>query len=76
MGWLKAFFRRHIIQDVPDEMAACEFDCKVTECTYGNWKHCKNRLLYAKKSGDRVPRRSRRATVTVRARRVSKRLDA
>jgi hypothetical protein len=28
MRWLKKLFQKHIIQDVPNELARCEFDCK------------------------------------------------
>jgi hypothetical protein len=49
---LKAVFRKHIIQDVPGELARCEFDCRVNDCSYGNWMKCKRRILYAKQLRD------------------------
>ena len=32
-----------IIQDVPNELAACE-RCRKTECDHGKWIDCENRL--------------------------------
>jgi hypothetical protein len=29
-----------IIQDVPDGIAACEFDCRKRQCTLGEWAAC------------------------------------
>jgi hypothetical protein len=40
---LKAFFTRHIVADVPDEIAAC-MECDVTECVEGKFRNCPNRL--------------------------------
>jgi hypothetical protein len=45
--WLKTIFGRHIIEDVPNELAACEFECRVGECSQGEWKQCKRRILYS-----------------------------
>jgi hypothetical protein len=33
-----------LVRDVPPEMAACEFSCRVTECAHGRWESCENRL--------------------------------
>lgn len=34
----------HIVADVPDELAPCEFDCPMQQCLEDDWKHCGNRL--------------------------------
>lgn len=52
MKVIKELFRRHIIQDMPDELARCEFDCRVNECSHGNWMTCKKRILFAKQLRD------------------------
>lgn len=33
-----------IIQDVPDEVARCEFDCRKLVCAQGEWESCSRRL--------------------------------
>jgi hypothetical protein len=38
--WLKA----QLIQDVPEDIAACEFECRKIECRQGDWETCENRL--------------------------------
>jgi hypothetical protein len=32
-----------LIPEVPEEIAACEFDCRKTECLMGNWAQCERR---------------------------------
>jgi hypothetical protein len=39
VDWFKAVW----IQDVPEEIAACEFECRRTECRQGEWETCPNR---------------------------------
>lgn len=43
--WLKGFWARHIAQDVPVDLARCEFGCRIRECRHGDWQNCENRLL-------------------------------
>ncbi|VFU07030.1 hypothetical protein [Methylocella tundrae] len=43
--WLRGFWTRHIAQDVPIDLARCEFGCRVRECRRGEWERCENRLL-------------------------------
>lgn len=38
--WLK----RAVVQDVPDEVALCEFDCRKKQCLRGDWSTCERRL--------------------------------
>jgi hypothetical protein len=35
-SWLQG----HIVQDVPDSIAACEFDCRAVTCRRGSWERC------------------------------------
>ena len=42
--WLKTFLARHLVQDVPIDLARCEFGCKKTECSQDEWETCKNRI--------------------------------
>ncbi len=44
-GWFKGFRIGNIIQDVPIELAQCEFNCRSTNCQNGASEKCKNRLL-------------------------------
>ena len=32
-----------LIAEVPEEISACEFDCRNTECRMGNWSQCELR---------------------------------
>jgi hypothetical protein len=36
--------KQQIVQDVPDEDALCEFDCRKKQCSAGDWAKCENRL--------------------------------
>ena len=36
-----------VVQDVPNENEACEFECRTLECTFGEWKTCESRLRTA-----------------------------
>ena len=37
--WFKGW-----IEDVPEEIAACEFECPRSNCLQGEWETCPNRL--------------------------------
>jgi hypothetical protein len=44
---LRGFFqlvRNQLIQDVPEDIALCEFDCQKDQCTHGEWESCERRL--------------------------------
>jgi hypothetical protein len=43
---LWAFFTRHIVEDVPDEIAAC-MECDVSQCVDDKFRNCPNRLATA-----------------------------
>jgi hypothetical protein len=40
-GW--RFLIDHLIQEVPDSIAVCEFDCRETDCTVERWASCERR---------------------------------
>ena len=44
LGRAWRFLVNQLIQDVPDEIAACEFDCRDTECPLEHWVSCERRL--------------------------------
>jgi hypothetical protein len=44
VSWLKKFFQRKIVSNVPSELAACEFNCRVGECLHSKWEQCERRL--------------------------------
>ena len=41
---IKATLLRQFIHDVPHELAACEFGCKVGECSHDIWERCESRI--------------------------------
>ena len=42
--WLRRWIKGRLVQDVPEEIAACEFECRRTECKQGDWETCERRL--------------------------------
>lgn len=38
------WFKARWVQDVPEEVAPCEFECRKTECRHGDWETCERRL--------------------------------
>jgi hypothetical protein len=43
----------HFIQDVPEDQALCEFDCRKQQCLRGEWQQCERRLNQAQ--GELMP---------------------
>jgi hypothetical protein len=37
-------FKNKVIQDAPEDVQLCEFNCKKLQCTMGDWEHCEKRL--------------------------------
>jgi len=37
-------FRNKIIQEAPEDIQLCEFDCHKLECAMGDWEKCERRL--------------------------------
>ena len=35
-----------LVQEVPDDIALCEFDCRKTQCRYDEWENCGRRLKF------------------------------
>ena len=47
-GW--RFLMDHLIQDVPEAIAVCEFDCRRPDCTAEEWLTCARRLEAVRRS--------------------------
>jgi len=45
LNYSKGFWRRHVIQEVPVELAACEM-CGVGQCPQEKWLTCSNRIFH------------------------------
>jgi len=45
--------RDQIVQDVPEDIALCELDCRKGQCTMGEWESCERRLKKA--AGELMP---------------------
>lgn len=41
---IRQWVRGALVEDVPPDRAACEFDCRDLECSQGKWETCGNRL--------------------------------
>ena len=37
-------FRTGVIQDVPEDIQFCEFECRKEQCIMGDWEKCEKRL--------------------------------
>lgn len=44
LAYLKGLWRRHIVGEVPVDLAACEV-CRNEHCEQQNWQTCPNRLF-------------------------------
>ena len=40
----KHWLNEQIIQDVPEDIALCEFDCRKGQCRMGEWESCERRI--------------------------------
>jgi len=47
------WLRNQIVQDVPEDSALCEFDCRKGQCTTEEWEGCDRRLNKA--AGELMP---------------------
>jgi hypothetical protein len=43
-------FKGKIVQRVPDDLRACEFECRKLQCLMGDWEKCEKRLHSKAKS--------------------------
>jgi hypothetical protein len=50
---LSQWVLNQIVQDVPEDSALCEFDCRKGQCTQGEWQECERRLNRAE--GELMP---------------------
>jgi len=39
--------KRQVVQDVPDDSALCEFDCRKGQCRQEEWANCERRIRKA-----------------------------
>ncbi len=48
MSWIAQIKRwlRAQVQEVPEALAVCEFDCDRPDCRMGDWQSCERRLRY------------------------------
>lgn len=55
LSWAKQHLqqvKRKAIEEVPDDIALCEFDCRKTQCRYDEWATCERRLRSEKEKQD------------------------
>ncbi len=46
-NWFKSVLEKcNMICKVPDEIAVCEFDCRINDCKLDQWKNCRRRIAY------------------------------
>jgi hypothetical protein len=50
---LRRWVAEQIIQDVPEDIALCNMDCKKEQCTHEEWEHCDRRIHKA--AGEFMP---------------------
>jgi len=43
---VKRWLQNQLIQDVPDDIAVCEHDCRKPQCSMGEWETCERRLSF------------------------------
>ncbi|MBZ0248028.1 MAG: hypothetical protein K8F93_00070 [Burkholderiales bacterium] len=48
MSRIRLWLRGEIVDQVPSDIAACEFHCRVDECLHDKWETCENRLRAAR----------------------------
>lgn len=41
---LLQLFRSKVVQDVPEDIQLCEFECHKSQCTMRDWEKCEKRL--------------------------------
>jgi len=48
-SWLQRLWQRlkdRLVQEVPDEVGACEYGCRKPDCRNGDWDSCQRRISY------------------------------
>jgi len=46
-------FRKQWVEEVPEDIAICEFDCRKGQCLYDEWATCERRI--SKAGGELMP---------------------
>ena len=46
---VKHWLTDQVIQDVPEDLALCENDCRKLQCLMGEWESCERRLRIQRK---------------------------
>ena len=49
--WFRGSILSRLICEVPPEVAACEFDCRRTDCRQDEWVSCPNRRQVERGAG-------------------------
>lgn len=51
------WFLKHLVQEVPDQLSVCEFDCPNNACTISDWLACELRqqALLQERTASPVP---------------------
>lgn len=47
------WLRNQVVQEVPEDSAICEFDCRKEQCVQAEWATCERRLSHA--AGELMP---------------------
>jgi hypothetical protein len=47
------WLRDEMVEDVPEDIAICEYDCRKRQCVMGEWEVCDRRLNQA--AGELMP---------------------
>ena len=51
--------KRQIADDVPEDLAICEFDCRKVQCTQAEWIACERRIRMGHRPGSAADQRAR-----------------
>jgi hypothetical protein len=43
---VKRWFKEQLFQEIPEDIALCEFDCRKPQCRMGEWETCVRRLRF------------------------------
>ena len=54
LGRLWQWTEEKLIQDVPEHIARCEFDCSRIECRWDEWETCEKRLRHIEQAKARA----------------------
>lgn len=54
IGRVQRWFADHIIQNVPEEVSVCEYECQEPDCHIAKWAMCEKRLTHPEKALIRI----------------------